>query len=215
MWLNISDELICMKMRKEFGADPELKRLYQVYLAIVILGGFLWWLIPAVSAVFLFSPRIGVIVALSTLVPLLVATVITLYWIPKFHSSINYVLENEEIIVTKGVWWKTKSVVPYNRITNVNIYQGPISRSFGLGRLSIQTPGFSGVSSSGQRTAEAEIFGIKSFEGTKDIVMNFVKGMRPQAIEAAAETRPSANLNEQILQELRRMRKAVEKQTAD
>jgi hypothetical protein len=45
--------------------------------------------------------------------------------------------------------------------------------------------------------------------------MNFVKGMRPQAIEAAAETRPSANLNEQILQELRRMRKAVEKQTAD
>jgi membrane protein YdbS with pleckstrin-like domain len=215
MWLNISDELICMKMRKEFGADPELKRLYQVYLAIVILGGFLWWLIPAVSAVFLFSPRIGVIVALSTLVPLLVATVITLYWIPKFHSSINYVLENEEIIVTKGVWWKTKSVVPYNRITNVNIYQGPISRSFGLGRLSIQTPGFSGVSSSGQRTAEAEIFGIKSFEGTKDIVMNFVKGIRPQAIEAAAETRPSANLNEQILQELRRMRKAVEKQTAD
>jgi membrane protein YdbS with pleckstrin-like domain len=215
MWLNISDELICMKMRKEFGADPELKRLYQVYLAIVILGGFLWWLLPVVSAVFLFSPRIGVIVALSTLVPLLVATVITLYWIPKFHSSINYVLENEEIIVTKGVWWKTKSVVPYNRITNVNIYQGPISRSFGLGRLSIQTAGFSGVSSSGQRTAEAEIFGIKSFEGTKDIVMNFVKGMRPQAIEAAAETRPSANLNEQILQELRRMRKAVEKQTAD
>jgi membrane protein YdbS with pleckstrin-like domain len=215
MWLNISDELICMKMRKEFGADPELKRLYQVYLAIVILGGFLWWLIPVVSAVFLFSPRIGVIVALSTLVPLLVATVITLYWIPKFHSSVNYVLENEEIIVTKGVWWKTKSVVPYNRITNVNIYQGPISRSFGLGKLSIQTAGFSGVSSSGQRTAEAEIFGIKSFEGTKDIVMNFVKGMRPQAIEAAAETRPSANLNEQILQELRRMRKAVEKQTAD
>jgi membrane protein YdbS with pleckstrin-like domain len=131
MWLNISDELICMKMRKEFGADPELKRLYQVYLAIVILGGFLWWLIPVVSAVFLFSPRIGVIVALSTLVPLLVATVITLYWIPKFHSSVNYVLENEEIIVTKGVWWKTKSVVPYNRITNVNIYQGPISRSSG------------------------------------------------------------------------------------
>ena len=204
-----------MKMRKEFGADPELKRLYQVYLAIAVLGGFLWWLIPAVSAVFLFSPRIGVIVALSTFVPLLAATAITLYWIPKFHSSINYVLENEEIMVTKGVWWKTKSVVPYNRITNVNIYQGPISRSLGLGRLSIQTAGFSGVSSSGQRTAEAEIFGIKDFEGTKDIVMNFVKGIRPQAIEAVAETGPSANLNEQILQELRRMRKAVEKQTAD
>jgi len=198
-------------VEKEFGADPKLKKLYRAYLALVTIGVFLWWMIPVVAVAFSFEMLTGVVAALVSFVPLLIAVAIALYWIPNFHSSINYVLEDDEIIVTKGVWWKTKSVVPYNRITNVNIYQGPISRHFGLGRLSIQTAGFSGVSSSGHKTAEAEIFGVENFEEIKDMVMKFVKGIKPVAVEAEAEARPSKDINEQILQELRRIRKAAEK----
>jgi len=200
-----------MTVEKEFGANPKLKNLYRAYLALFTIGGFLWWMIPLVAVAFSLGMLTGVVAALSSFVPLLIAVAIILYWIPKFHSSINYVLEDDEIIVTKGVWWKTKSVVPYNRITNINIYQGPISRHFGLGKLSIQTAGFSGVSSSGHKTAEAEIFAIENFEEIKDIVMNFVKGLKPTAVEAEVEARPSKDVNEQILQELRRIRKAVEK----
>ena len=201
-----------MAVIKEYGADRELKRLYLVYLGIVLVGGFLWWMVPVVVFVVLsLATWIGVVVALSSFVPLLVAVGITLYWIPKFHSSITYVLEDDKITVKKGVWWKTKSFVPYNRITNINIYQGPISRRFGLGKLSIQTAGFSGTSSSGGRVAEAVIFGIKNFEEIKDIVINFVKGMEPEAIEAEAETKPTKGINHQILSELRKIRKAVEK----
>lgn len=201
-----------MAVVKEYGADPELKRLYLVYLGIVLLGGFLWWMVPVVVfVVFSLEAWIGVVVALSSFVPLLIAAGITLYWIPKFHSSITYVLEDDKITVTKGVWWKTKSFVPYNRITNINIYQGPISRRFGLGKLSIQTAGFSGTSSSGGRVAEAVIFGVKNFEEIKDIIIRFVRGMRPEAIEAEAEVKPSKDINQQILAELRKIRKAVEK----
>jgi len=200
-----------MAVEKEFGANPKLKRLFQTYLALVVIGCFLWWMIPVVVLAFLSETWIGIVVALSSLIPLLAAVAFVLYWIPKFHSSIKYVLEDDEIIVTRGVWWKTKSVVPYNRITNINIYQGPISRYHGLGKLSMQTAGFSGVSSSGHRTAEAEIFGIENFEEIKDMVMNFVKGLKPRAVEADAEVRPSKDVNDQILQELRRIRKAVEK----
>jgi len=199
-------------LTKEFGADSDLKKLYQAYLAIMLVGGFLWWMIPVVAVViYSFEMEIGVLVALSSFVPLIIATGFILYWISKFHSSINYVLEDDKITVTKGVWWKTKNFVPYNRITNVNIYQGPISRHFGLGKLSIQTAGFSGTSSHGGKVAEAEIFGIKSFEEVKDVVMRFVKGMRPEAVEAEAEVKPSKDINQQILAELRKIRKAVEK----
>jgi len=201
-----------MAVVKEFGADSELKRLYLVYLAIVVVGCFLSWMIPVV--VFVMVSReawIGVAVALSCFVPLFVATGFTLYWIPKFHSSITYVLEDDKIAITKGVWWKTKSFVPYNRITNISIYQGPISRHYGLGKLSIQTAGFSGTSSSGGKVAEAVIFGVKNFEEIKDIIINFVKGMKPEAIEAEAEVKSSKSLNQQILIELRKIRKAVEK----
>jgi membrane protein YdbS with pleckstrin-like domain len=201
-----------MAVVKEFGADSELKRLYLVYLAIVVVGGFLSWIIPVV--VFVMVSReawIGVAVALSCCVPLFVATGFTSYWIPKFHSSITYVLEDDKIAITKGVWWKTKSFVPYNRITNISIYQGPISRHYGLGKLSIQTAGFSGTSSSGGKVAEAVVFGMKNFEEIKDIIINFVEGMKPQAIEAEAETEPIKGINQQILAELRKIRKAVEK----
>ena len=199
-----------MAVVKEFGADSELKTLYHVYSAVIVVGGFLWWMVPVVVfAVFSFEVWIGVAVALPCLVPILIAAVVTLYWIPKFYSSITYTLEDDKITVTKGVWWKTKSFVPYNRITNINVYQDPISRRFGLGKLSIQTAGFSGTSSSGAKVAEAVIFGVKNFEEIKDIIINFVRGMKPEAIEAEVES--SKDLNQQILTELRRIRKVLEK----
>jgi membrane protein YdbS with pleckstrin-like domain len=201
-----------MTVIKEFGADLELKRLYLIYLAIVVAVGFLWWMVPVVVFVVLsYEMWIGVVVALSCFVPLLIATGITSYWIPKFYSSITYVLEDDKIAITKGLWWKTKSFVPHNRITNISIYQGPISRHYGLGKLSIQTAGFSGTSSSGGKVAEAVIFGVKNFEEIKDIILNFVKGMKPETIEAEAETKPTKDINQQILTELRKIRKAVEK----
>jgi len=201
-----------MVVAKEFGADLELKGLYLVYLGIVVVGGFLWWMVPVVVFVVLsYEMWIGVVVALSCFGLLLIAAGITLYWIPKFHSSITYVLEDDKITVTRGVWWKTKSFVPYNRITNINIYQGPISRRFGLGKLSIQTAGFSGTGSSGVKVAEAVIFGVKNFEEIKDIINNFVKGLKPQAIEAEAETKPAKDINQQILTELRKIRRTLEK----
>jgi len=201
-----------MTVIKELGADSDFKKLYQVYLGIVLVGGFLWWLIPVIVVVMLsFELQIGVVVAMASFAPLLIVVGFVLYWIPKFHSSIAYVLEDDKITVTKGVWWKTKSFVSYNRITNINVYQGPISRRFGLGRLSIQTAGFSGVSSSGGKVAEAVIFGIKNFEEIKDIVIKFVKGMKPEAVEAEAEVEPSKDINQQILAELRKIRKAIEK----
>jgi len=201
-----------MTVIKELGADSDFKKLYQVYLGIVLVGGFLWWMIPVTALVMLsFELQIGVVVALASFAPLLIVVGFVLYWIPKFHSSIAYVLEDDKITVTKGVWWKTKSFVSYNRITNINIHQGPISRRLGLGRLSIQTAGFSGVSSSGGKVAEAVIFGIKNFEEIKDIVIKFVKGIKPEAVEAEAEVEPSKDINQQILAELRKIRKAVEK----
>ncbi len=201
-----------MTVEKKFGANPDLKKLYQVYLVIVLIGGFLWWMIPAVAVVMLsFELQVGAVAALSSFLPLLIVVGFVLYWIPKFHSSIIYILEEDKITISKGVWWKTKSFVPYNRITNVNIYQGPISRRFGLGKLSIQTAGFSGASSSGGKVAEAVIFGIRNFEETKDIVMSYVRGLRPEAVEAELEVRPSEDISQQILQELRKIRKAVEK----
>lgn len=201
-----------MTVENEFGADLNLKKLYQVYLTIVVIAGFLWWMIPvAAFALLLLETPIGVVISLSLFAPVVIAAGITLYWIPRFQRSIGYALTDDKITVTKGVWWKEKNVVPYNRITNINIYQGPISRGFGLAKLSLQTAGFSGVSGGKGKVAEAEIIGVKNFEEIKDVVLGFVRGMKPEAVEAEAEVWPSKGMNQQILQELRRIREALEK----
>jgi membrane protein YdbS with pleckstrin-like domain len=103
--------------KMEFGVSPNLKKLYVTYLELSIFVGFVWWLVPfVVFAGVLITPFAGIVAALSGFVPLLIVAAVALYWIPRFADSVNYVLEEEEIVVTKGV-------VPYKRITNVNTYQ--------------------------------------------------------------------------------------------
>jgi len=201
-----------MGVVKEFGADAGLKGLYRAYLVMVLFGGFVWWMVLIVSLVMLSSFEAGVVLAVGFFAPLFVVVAIALYWIPRFHSSIRYVLDGDKVVVMKGVWWRNKSFVPYNRITNVNIFQGPVSRRFGLGKVSIQTAGFSSAGGSGGgKVAEAVIFGIKNFEEVKDVVMGFVGGLKPEAVEAEAEAKPSEDANLLVLEELRNIRKALEK----
>ncbi len=194
---------------REFGADAELRRLYWVYFVTVLFFGFLWWMVLVAAYLWL---EAGALFAVALFVPVVVVAATVLYWIPRFCSSIRYVLDDDKITVVKGVWWRNKSFVPYNRITNVNVYQGPVSRRFGLGKVSIQTAGFSAASGGGGgKVAEAVIFGIKNFEEVKDVVMGYVKGLKPQAVEAETEAKPPENTNQLILAELRKIRRALEK----
>ncbi len=201
-------------VNEQFGAHPDLKRLYYTYLAMAT-AVFLAWILPVTAAAFIFLPfNTALIVAASLLVPLFLSIIFTGYWITQYYASISYALTDNEIMVHKGVWWKKKGYVPYNRITNINIIQGPISRHFQLGTVLIQTAGFSGAAgSAGARPAEAVIFGIKNFEEIKDKVMNFVREIRPVAVEARAQALAPQDINRQILAELKKISKALEKAT--
>jgi len=202
-------------VNERFGAHLDLKKLYYTYIAIGAIV-FLAWILPVTVAAFIFLPsNNALIVAVSLLLPLFLSIVLVRYWIDRYYASISYALTDNEIVVHKGVWWKKKSFVPYNRITNINIVQGPISRHFQLGTVLIQTAGFSGGAGSagGLKPAEAIIFGVKNFEEIKDKIMEFVREIRPVAVEARAEALAPQEVNRQILAELKKISKALEKKT--
>jgi len=201
-------------VNEQFVAHPDLKKLYYTYLATATVI-FLAWILPVTAAAFIFLPfNTALIVAAPLLVLLFFAIVFTWYWITQYYASISYALTDNEIVVHKGVWWKKKSYVPYNRITNINIVQGPISRRFQLGTVLIQTAGFSGAAgSAGARPAEAVIFGVKNFEEIKDKVMDFVREIRPVAVEARAEALAPKDFSRQILAELKEISKALKNKT--
>ncbi len=196
-----------VKVNEVFHPNSELKTLYFLYLLIGIVAFYLSWATPII----IFVPHIYVIV--SILLPLLAAVVFFAYWIPKYCSSVSFLLTENEIVVEKGVWWKKKSIVPYNRITNIDVVQGPLSRKFGIASIKIQTAGYSMAGGFSAKGGEAEIFGVKNYQEIRDFILNTIRGIKPVAVEAAAEKSGLEGIICEILHELKEIRKLLERST--
>ncbi len=114
-----------------------------------------------------------------------------------------YKLTDNEVVWRRGVWFKNTGIVPYNRITNIDIAQGPISRMLGIASLKIQTASYSAPSGG---KAEIKIEGLGQFEELRELIMGFVRGKKPVAVETYEE-----DINSKILDELVKIRKSLEK----
>lgn len=203
-----------LKIAERFRPHSNFKMLYYSYLLIPSLITLISTILPALTAAFLYlSLTNALIVSASLLLPFLLVVGFIVYWIPKYHSSISYVFTQSEILVERGVWWRRKSTVPYNRVTNIDIVQGPISRHFGLGKVRVQTAGYSSPGGYGGGVAEASIFGVKNFEEIRDFILDLVRGLRPVAIEAGLEAEAPEENTRQMLAELRKIREILERQT--
>lgn len=197
------------RIGESFHPHPDARKLYFAYLLIPALILALV-ISPASLVIILYVAPPGSWLATSGLIiPYLAAVVFVAYWIPRYLSTVSYMLGEDRVVFEGGLWWRWKSYVPYNRITNIDLVQGPLSRRFGLGKVSIQTAGYSGQSSSGTGVAEISIFGVKDFEAIKDAMMSVISRSRPMAVEAAAETNPMAQ-GAEVLEELRKTRKGIE-----
>lgn len=108
----------------------------------------------------------------------------------------------------RGVFFRKTGIVPYNRITNVDIVQGPIMRLFGIFHLKIETAG-GGASKS---SAEIQIEGINDPEPFRQMIMDFVRGQKPAAATTGTEYTPSAgNVDMQaLLKEVSAIRRLLE-----
>ncbi len=191
---------ILIKIGEEFKPSPQFKKLYFIYLILAIPIVVLTWYIP----VTIFAPYIVIlIVSLVVLLPILIILIFTAYWIPKYYDTMLYKLTNSEMTWRRGVWFKKTGIIPYNRITNIDIAQGPISRGLRIASLKIQTAGYSAPSSG---RAEIRIDGIERFEELREQIMDLVRGKKPIAVETYEE-----DINLKIHNELVKIRELLEK----
>jgi membrane protein YdbS with pleckstrin-like domain len=172
-------------------------KLYYSYLALIAPVSILPWYIPLLVK----GPPLAAVVLLMVAIA---AVLFFLYWIPRFSASIAYTLTEKEIVWRRGVWFKNTGIVPYDRITNVDIAQGPLSRSLGIAALKLQTAGYSG-----QQKAEIRLEGMTEFEELREFIMGFVRGKRPRAVQTFAR---EESAQEKMLEELVRIRQLLEDQ---
>ena len=132
---------------------------------------FFLFLVLDVILIFVLSHPENLIFGLC-LAAVLIIMLFVLRWIPAFYRSLEYVIDIDSITGKKGVFWKKIVTVPYFKITNIDITQGPVQRMFNIGTIHCQTAGLAGPQ--GQR-AELKLLGIRDIEGVKDTIRERIK----------------------------------------
>ena len=188
------------RVGEAFYPTKQTRTYYYAYFAIATCLLVLPYEIP----LFLFASReIFLLITIPTIATLLFVAI----WIPLYHKSIVYHLSPTEISWNRGVWFRQTGIVPFSRITNIDLQQGPLMRLFGFSSLRIQTAGYSA-----QASAEIRITGIEDPEPLRDLIMGYVRTIPPAATEGATGyIIPGAGSTEEIIRELREIKSLLEK----
>lgn len=89
--------------------------------AVVLAAITSWWWIAAVA-----------VVPLAVIVQSLLLT-------PRRVRAIGYLDGEQELVIARGIMFRTVSTVPYGRVQSVTIGEGPIERRYGLATLELTT----------------------------------------------------------------------------
>jgi membrane protein YdbS with pleckstrin-like domain len=171
-----------------------------------------WWMwflalfVPlAVLSVVLPAPA-DMILGLGTFVWLFIAF-LTALWIPAYWASLEYTIGDDVLRASQGVFWRRNVTIPYPKITNVDICQGPLQRRFGIGTIRVQTAGLGGSQGS---IAELKMAGMRDLDGVRDLIMEKVMA-RTASPEASPQGASSLELLSEISKEIRLLRKSLTK----
>ena len=177
----------------------------------------LWYgltaLLVALVAVVAFAPfsliaelPAGSVGGVAVLIILLLVLFLT--WTSLYYASMEYELRDDELSWRRGVWFRRTGIVPYNRITNIDIRQGPLMRALGISNLAVQTAGYSG-----QMAPEIVLEAMEHAEELRATIRSRVRletGGDGTGSGAVAP-RPSVETTDLlILEELRRIRTLLE-----
>lgn len=139
----------------------------------------------------------------------LVLIAIFVIWARAYYVSMWYELREDEINWKRGVWFHTTGIVPYNRITNLDIRQGPVMRALGISTLAIQTAGYSG-----QAVPEIKIEGQIHADELRELIRSMVRGntTHGDGTGGAAPAKIPGTTDQQVLLELVKIRTLLENQ---
>lgn len=189
----------------KFKPEKELKILWYITLVVFIVPCIF------ITTVFLFAAEPWIIAAVIFFWILISIPIII--WIPAAFNALEYYIDDEGVKMKGGVVWKKHVTVPYSKITNVDITQGPMQRRYNIGTIHVQTAGAGGQQ--GQK-AELKMNGIRELERIRDIIIKEVKSLnRASGSESTGgEKEPLAgkkSVFEDILAELKEIKMLIGK----
>lgn len=133
---------------EHFTPEPELRPKYFLYFLLVTT---LVWISVDTLLYFMFQdneiPEAFQPTFIWITFALVVFLIIVYFLNGIYYSSISFEILDNEIHVRRGFITKSRKVVPFRTITNLDTRWGPFDRMFKLGTIEIQTAGFSAAKS--------------------------------------------------------------------
>lgn len=110
-----------------------------IFAAVVLVVGAI-----AVAIFLVISRSTSLIVGL--VLGAYLAAAIGLIWSAHFHPAINYrhtfyQLSDVGFEIRRGILWRRRITVPHARVQHTDVAQGPLERSFDIGKLIVYTAG--------------------------------------------------------------------------
>lgn len=134
------------KYQSTFIPQQRLRTKYIIYLVLIMI---LIWLPTLVFGYFIIqdeasSPDETFAIFFNWVTGITLGlTIVLIPFIYLYYKSITYEIVQDEIHVFRGIITKTRKIVPYRTITNLDVKRGIFDRMLGLGTVEIQTAGYS------------------------------------------------------------------------
>ncbi len=164
----------------------------------------------------LLTGAVDLVASLAIGAGVLVFLMVFVVWTRLYYATMAYELHDDELRWRRGVWFRTTGIVPYNRITNLDLRQGPVMRWLHISTISIQTAGYSG-----QAVPEIRIEAIEHAEELRELLRTAVRacsrggdgtGTGGPAVRSAEAPVASTGTSILILDELKKIRMLLEQQ---
>ncbi len=124
----------------------------------------------------------------------------SLWFGPKYLHGLSARLTTQALELRKGVFTRSESTIPLNRITDLKLYQGPLMRSFGLHGLKAETAGQSGQNAS----SEGNLLGVVDAVAFRNAILRQRQvALGAEPAEDAPRTAATASDATELLTEIR------------
>jgi membrane protein YdbS with pleckstrin-like domain len=123
------------------------------------------------------------------------------------YPTIRYEIDGQNVTNSEGLVWRVKRSTPLDKVTNVDVRQGPLDRMLGIGEIWLFTP------STGALTPEAKLIGIDRPHDLRARILALAEDAKATDTQPAAaanlERRDTEALLVQTLETLKRIEKLL------
>ncbi|HEY0119145.1 MAG TPA: PH domain-containing protein [Cellulomonas sp.] len=98
-----------------------------------------FWLVPLLVAVVLLAALTGVAWLWALPVVVVLVMVWLLWLVPRQVRAQQYAERDDDLLIRRGIMFRSLVVVPYGRMQFVDVKAGPIDRGFGIAGVQLHT----------------------------------------------------------------------------